>query len=267
MGRLEQIAEKIHVLPDFLADRLNYGASGEWEDDIDRAVTESEPFLLKELVARINMDQQIRDIYVDERKQVREFSKHLSRMMILDPGVGSHPWVKRPQADEFPIQLDMASFLPPLATALPAIAESLRHALAAGTLISKDHRAAFEALSSSIHDVVGYLEVLPSQPSAIQGFVLRAQRLEQHGNQDEALDLIYDSIDALLRDGRFEKCDEVLRKIDVSITSVDLVLGVLTATLPVHSRLPSLPRLVSAVREVLLGMNEDADLILAGLEG
>ena len=265
MGRFEQVAEKTLELPEFLAERWPYGASLEPDDEHDRAVTQSEPIRPKELVARFNKDQQVRDPYVEQWRDLRELSKHLSRVVILDPEFGSHPWGKRPQPDELHVQLNLALFMPQLAKALPAIAGSLAKALEDAAPISNDYRVAFEALSSSIHDV-GYLEDVPWQSSAIEGFVPAAQRLEKYGHADQALDLIYDSIDALLRDGQFEKCDDVLREVDEK-TSIDLLLGLLTATLPAHSQLPSRSRLVRAVRDVLLGLKEDPDHILAGLEG
>lgn len=266
MGRLEQLAKMTLADPAFPAERWSFGDRVETDDELDQVVTQPEPIRPKKLVARINKDIPFRHLYLDPTSDLRELCRHLSRTVNLNPEFGSHPWIKRFQPVQLDGPIDVVWFIPQLAKALPAIAEPLTVALKDAASISPEYRVALEALSQSIHGV-GFIDQVSPHSPAIEGFVLRAQRLEEHGNPDEALDLIYDAIDALLRDGRFEKCDEDLRDIDVSTTSVDILLGVLTATLPAHSRLPSRPRLVRAARDVLLGMNEDADLILAGLEG
>jgi hypothetical protein len=70
-------------------------------------------------------------------------------------------------------------------------------------------------------------------------FMERVMRLEEKGNIDSALDLLYDQIDARLKAGKFEDTDKLLQKLNVAKLSIDLLLGVLTASLPARYKLPS----------------------------
>src|SRR6266436_6087207 len=70
-------------------------------------------------------------------------------------------------------------------------------------------------------------------------FVSRAHRLDTARHHNAALDLIYDSMDEMMRKGEFDSLNSLLANINVADLSVDLLLGLLTATLPAKSRLPS----------------------------
>jgi hypothetical protein len=65
----------------------------------------------------------------------------------------------------------------------------------------------------------------------------RANQLDKRGDTDAALDLIYDQIDGLLKSGEFQKVDALLEDAEVGSFSVDLLLGLLTATLPARTKL------------------------------
>jgi hypothetical protein len=58
-----------------------------------------------------------------------------------------------------------------------------------------------------------------------ESFVLRARRLETSGNVDEALDLVYDSVDQMLRTSRFNQLNEVLNNLRVEDYSTDILLA------------------------------------------
>ncbi len=77
------------------------------------------------------------------------------------------------------------------------------------------------------------LENLPGTASGgVESFVARAHRLSKNGHTTAALDLIYDCTDEMMSKGRFSQLDSVLSDIAICDLSVDLLLGVLTATLP-----------------------------------
>ena len=100
-----------------------------------------------------------------------------------------------------------------------------------------------------------------------ESFVLRANRLEQRGRVSAALDLIYDSIDELMRIGEFDKLDTIIRTLPVSLLAVDVLLGILTATLPGRTRLSSRPSLYQQVEKSLRERGEYEDGLLVGLKG
>jgi hypothetical protein len=97
-------------------------------------------------------------------------------------------------------------------------------------------------------------------------FVEGARHLVEKGNIDSALDLIYDQIDEMLRKAEFSKLDLVLAELPVSDLSIDLLLGILTATLPARSRLSNRAHLFAEIVGVLTERREYQDGLLTGLE-
>jgi hypothetical protein len=94
-----------------------------------------------------------------------------------------------------------------------------------------------------------------------------ANRLDKQGRTDSALDVIYDTIDDLLRRGDFGRLDHVLTEVSAADYSVDLLLGLLTATLPGKGRLPSRPKFFREVERTLKARGEYDPALLTGLEG
>ncbi len=101
----------------------------------------------------------------------------------------------------------------------------------------------------------------------IEPFFERAIRLDTHGHNEFALDLIYDSVDQLLFNQAFSQLDAILAKIDVSVASTDLILAILTSTLPPKSRLPSRHSLLERFESQLKADGEFEEGLLVGLEG
>ncbi len=97
-------------------------------------------------------------------------------------------------------------------------------------------------------------------------FVQRAQRLDAKGRTDAALDLIYDSTDQMLRDGQFDGIDLLLLQLCVKDLSTDMLLGLLTATLPARSRLQRRGDFFLDVKNSLRDRQELDDGLLTGLE-
>jgi hypothetical protein len=98
-------------------------------------------------------------------------------------------------------------------------------------------------------------------------FVQRAVRLDEKGHTDAALDLIYDSVDELMRKGEFPQLDSMLSKVEPASLSADILLGILTATLPARSRLAARRDLFRKAESVLKARSDWQEGLLVGLEG
>ena len=99
-----------------------------------------------------------------------------------------------------------------------------------------------------------------------ESFILRAQRLDNHERTDAALDLIYDSIDDLMRNEEFQRIESILARISITDLSTDILLGILTATLPAKSRLPNREEFFNAVEQTIRQRGEYEEGLLAGLQ-
>jgi hypothetical protein len=96
--------------------------------------------------------------------------------------------------------------------------------------------------------------------------IIRARRLDEKGRTDAALDLIYDWVDEMLRNEKMVELDSALTKLSVADLSTDLLLGVLTATLPARNRLPSRSRLFAEIEKAIRNRGEYEEGLLTGLE-
>jgi hypothetical protein len=99
-----------------------------------------------------------------------------------------------------------------------------------------------------------------------QSFIGRAAELATRGRTDAALDLIYDSVDALMRKGQFSKLDSILSGSSVANLTVDVLLGLLTATLPARNRLVSRKPMFLRIEDTLKERGQLDPGLLAGLE-
>ena len=107
----------------------------------------------------------------------------------------------------------------------------------------------------------------PPPNSADSAFVRTAQRLEKRGQIDEALDLVYDSVDDMMRKLRFTELAKILATVQTADLSTDLLLSLLTTTLPARSQLPSRKQFFHRVEASLKERGEYENGLLAGLEG
>jgi hypothetical protein len=99
----------------------------------------------------------------------------------------------------------------------------------------------------------------------VAAFLERAVALEQSGVTDSSLDLIYDSVDELLRRGQFAMIDSVLCELDVARHSADILLALLTATAPARSHLASRKAFFRRVKQVVESRGEYERGLLRGL--
>lgn len=99
-----------------------------------------------------------------------------------------------------------------------------------------------------------------------ESFFDRARRLDQRGQTDAALDIIFDQIDEMLLAGEFDRVDQLLIEIMPGDFSVDLLLGLLTATLPAKNRLSNREAFFERVAQTLHDRGEAKDGLLVGLD-
>jgi len=92
-----------------------------------------------------------------------------------------------------------------------------------------------------------------------------ALRLYSMGQADSALDLLYDRLDDMMRRGDLVSIDRLLLQFGPEDLPVDLILALLTATLPVRDKLESRYAFLRNAERVLNERGEYEDGILAGL--
>lgn len=103
-------------------------------------------------------------------------------------------------------------------------------------------------------------------PSRAANFVEMANRLAEQGRVDAALDLIFARVDETFRRGDFADCDHLLRRLAVADYSTDILLGLLTATLPARSLLASRPDFYSRTEDEIQRRGEMEPGLLTGLD-
>ncbi|HQZ66689.1 MAG TPA: hypothetical protein PLY87_16470 [Planctomycetaceae bacterium] len=99
-----------------------------------------------------------------------------------------------------------------------------------------------------------------------RSFVDDAQRLASQGKVDAALDLIYDRADEMLLAGEFVALDSIIEGLDVEQLSVDVLLAVLTITLPAKDKLTTRNEFFECVKRTLKDRGEYMEGLLTGLQ-
>jgi len=92
------------------------------------------------------------------------------------------------------------------------------------------------------------------------------KELEKRGHIDAALDVLYSRIDRLFRAKEFASVDNLLQQVVVDSLTVDVLLGLLTSTLPAKSKLPARSKFYIEVEASIKKRNEWEDGLLTGLE-
>ena len=108
--------------------------------------------------------------------------------------------------------------------------------------------------------------VLERQATQLDKFLQPVTRLEKQGHIDAALDVLYDRVDDLLKAKQFPAVDDFLRHANVGTLSVDVLLGLLTATLPARSKLPARAKFFGDVEASIKTRGQWENGLLAGLE-
>ena len=102
--------------------------------------------------------------------------------------------------------------------------------------------------------------------AALDEFLQPVMQLERRGHIDAALDVLYDRMDALLKAKQFAAMDALLQQANVDSLSIDVLLGLLTASLPARSQLPARSKLYSEAETSIKRRGEWEDGLLDGLE-
>ncbi|MFO0607981.1 MAG: hypothetical protein U0324_32755 [Polyangiales bacterium] len=108
---------------------------------------------------------------------------------------------------------------------------------------------------------------LPLERAPLEDFLERVYSLSQSDREAALLDLIYDTLDDMLLDEQFGRCDAALARVDVRRLSAVAMVGFLTITLTAKHLLPSRVALVARIREDLRGSRSPAEIdeLLKGL--
>lgn len=90
--------------------------------------------------------------------------------------------------------------------------------------------------------------------------------LQNQGHMRESLAVIYQSVEAYIQDGAIDDLNEKIANVNPDEMSTDIILGVLTATLPVKSKLVARKLLFKNTVPILVKRNHFEPRILDGLE-
>ncbi|MFH0857608.1 MAG: hypothetical protein V1848_02565 [Candidatus Magasanikbacteria bacterium] len=87
-------------------------------------------------------------------------------------------------------------------------------------------------------------------------------------NVDEAIDHIFNQFDDWLKQAGFQIADEALSLLDFEKLNIDLIVAVLSATLPAKARLPNHVQFARTAREVFEKTEtpDEVEALLSGLE-
>ena len=99
-----------------------------------------------------------------------------------------------------------------------------------------------------------------------QELVKDAERFIEKGQVDAALDLIYSTVDRMLKAQKLSEVDAILTATPFRSTSLEILISLLTVTLPVRIKLPSRPKFFRAVEEVAREDSRWSSSQLVGLE-
>lgn len=97
------------------------------------------------------------------------------------------------------------------------------------------------------------------------GFLVDAVILDRNGATGHALELIYDHIEQLMGEKALEILNDVLVIVPFESIGTDVLLGLLTATLPVKSQLSNRPALRKATEKLIRRRGQYDRRLLYGL--
>ncbi len=106
-------------------------------------------------------------------------------------------------------------------------------------------------------------EGIATKSAAFLGY---ARRLDNIGQTDAALDIVFDQIDEMLLAGNFSQVNRLLVDIAPEDYSVELLLGILTSTLPAKNQLPDRAEFYTRTAQTLQSRGELQEGLLAGLD-
>jgi hypothetical protein len=106
--------------------------------------------------------------------------------------------------------------------------------------------------------------------NVVHTIMTAAIELQSAGHECDALDLVFDMFEDFVISGAFGACDTALEQLDVTKPSEEILLTILTATLPAHHKLSNRASFYNKVeRELRRREHSDNEVneMLDGLEG
>ena len=101
---------------------------------------------------------------------------------------------------------------------------------------------------------------------ANESWLSQVNKLATMGSVDSALDILYDKVDFLLREGKLSKVDEILESANPETLNINIILGLLTTTLPAKTRLKVRGTFYETVEAYVNEQFDDTAGILIGLK-
>lgn len=96
-------------------------------------------------------------------------------------------------------------------------------------------------------------------------FLDAARRMDDLGLTDAAIDEIFDRVNEMLCDGKYQEVDDLLASATCDGYSVDLLLALLTITHAAKQYLPHRHLFFARVEQSILDRGEQSDRLLFGL--
>jgi hypothetical protein len=107
---------------------------------------------------------------------------------------------------------------------------------------------------------------LASEPTPALMWIDQVYSLVSRRQFDKAIDIVFAAVDDMLTNDQLDQCASLLQSVDLKRLETNLLVGLLTATLPVAARLPArtkfLDRAEARLRELAPAR---VDRLLAGL--
>jgi hypothetical protein len=114
--------------------------------------------------------------------------------------------------------------------------------------------------------MVNVSSVIVRAPVYLPGLLQRARAVERDRGPAAAIQLLHEWVDTRLNVGALGAIDALLAAAKPELLTVDLLLSLLTATLPVRTQLSARPTFFQEVRRVFQTWGENVGELLRGLD-
>ena len=95
--------------------------------------------------------------------------------------------------------------------------------------------------------------------------IMNSMEIEESGDLSMALDILYDAVDKRLHAGELAEIDWILKKSSPAFLTTDIILALLTVTMPVKTKLYNRESFFQKSKQVILERHK-TDGLLDGLE-
>lgn len=86
------------------------------------------------------------------------------------------------------------------------------------------------------------------------------------GKPDDAVDIVYENVDRMLERGEFERCDSFLRVVDLSRLDTNVMVALLSITMPAATKLKARAEVLASIEKNLRALAPGrVERILGGL--